>query len=164
MAEHLTVTAGRQNQKKLRIAFALTSSYMVAEAVTGVLTGSLALIADAGHMLTDAGALGLALFAIRYAERPPSPQKTYGFLRTEILAALANAIALLLISFYILYEAWRRIVQPPEVLGGPMLVVATVGLVLNLVSMRMLSLRRARVSTSREHTWKFSATLLDPLA
>ena len=139
MAEHLTVTAGRQNQKKLRIAFALTSSYMVAEAVTGVLTGSLALIADAGHMLTDAGALGLALFAIRYAERPPSPQKTYGFLRTEILAALANAIALLLISFYILYEAWRRIVQPPEVLGGPMLVVATVGLVLNLVSMRMLS-------------------------
>lgn len=139
MGERISATAARQNKKRLWIAFGLTSTYMVAEAVTGYLTQSLALLADAGHMLTDAGALGLALFAIRYAERPASPQKTYGYLRTEILAALVNAIALLLISFYILYEAWRRIWQPPEVLGGPMLVVAVVGLVLNFLSMRMLS-------------------------
>lgn len=139
MAEKLAVSAGLKNKKSLWIAFLLTSSYMIAEAVGGIVTGSLALLADAGHMLTDAGALGLALFAIRYAERPASPRKTYGYLRTEILAALLNALALLLVSGYILYEAWTRFQEPPEVQGVPMLIVATIGLILNFVSMRMLA-------------------------
>jgi cobalt-zinc-cadmium efflux system protein len=139
MADNIAISAGRRNKKKLWIVFSLTAGYMVAEALGGLLTGSLALLADAGHMLTDAGALGLALFAIRYAERAATPAKTYGYLRTEILAALANAVALLLISFFILYEAWQRIRQPPEVLAGPMLLVASLGLILNFVSMRMLT-------------------------
>lgn len=139
MDANVARSAGLKNQRRLWIAFFMTSGYMVAESIGGILTGSLALLADAGHMLTDAGALGLALFAIRYAERPANPQKTYGYLRMEILAALANAIALLLISFFIVYEAWIRFWQPPEVSGGPMLIVAAVGLALNLVSMRMLA-------------------------
>lgn len=139
MPPPIALSAGRRNQKRLWIAFTLTSGYMFVEAVGGVLTGSLALLADAGHMLTDAGALGLALFAIRYAERAATPRKTYGYLRAEILAALANAVALLLMSFYILYEAWLRFRQPPEVLAGPMLIVALIGLILNFVSMRMLA-------------------------
>lgn len=139
MPENIRISAGRKNKRKLWIAFGLTSGYMIAEALGGLLTGSLALLADAGHMLTDAGALGLALFAIRYAERPATPQKSYGYLRTEILAALGNAVVLLLISFYILYEAWQRFRRPPEVLGGPMLVVASIGLILNFISMRMLA-------------------------
>lgn len=112
---------------------------MTAEVVGGLATGSLALLADAAHMLTDAGGLGLALFAIRFAERPATPQKTYGYLRTEILAALANAVVLLVLTIYILYEAYRRFVDPPEVIGGPMLAVAVVGLVVNLISMRLLA-------------------------
>lgn len=139
MPENIRISAGQKNKRKLWIAFGLTSGYMIAEALGGLLTGSLALLADAGHMLTDAGALGLALFAIRYAERPATPQKSYGYLRTEILAALGNAVVLLLISFYILYEAWQRFRKPPEVLGGPMLVVASIGLILNFISMRMLT-------------------------
>lgn len=139
MAEIIPLSAGQKNKGKLWIAFILTAGYMVAEAVGGLLTGSLALLADAGHMLTDAGALGLALFAIHYAARPATPQKTYGYLRTEILAAVVNAVALLLISFFILYEAWQRFRQPPEVLGGPMLIVAAIGLIVNLVNMRMLA-------------------------
>ena len=139
MPDNIAISAGRRNKKKLRIVFSLTAGYMVAESLGGVLTGSLALLADAGHMLTDAVALGLALFAIRYAERAATPAKTYGYLRTEILAALVNAVALLLISFFILYEAWQRFRQPPEVLAGPMLIVASLGLILNFVSMRMLT-------------------------
>ena len=139
MPDNIAISAGRRNKKKLWTVFGLTAGYMVAEALGGVLTGSLALLADAGHMLTDAGALGLALFAIQYAERAATPAKTYGYLRTEILAALANAVALLLISFFILYEAWQRFRRPPEVLAGPMLIVASLGLILNFVSMRMLT-------------------------
>lgn len=139
MNESTAISAGQKNKKNLRTAFILTAGYMTVEAAGGWLTGSLALLADAGHMLTDAGALGLALFAIGYAERPANPQKTYGYLRTEIIAALANAIALLLISFYIVYEAWQRFNHPPEVLAGPMLIVASIGLTINLISMRMLT-------------------------
>lgn len=139
MGEMIAISAGQKNKGKLWIAFGLTAGYMAAEAAGGLLTRSLALLADAGHMLTDAGALGLALFAIHYAQRPATPQKTYGYLRSEILAALVNAVALLLISFFVLYEAWQRFQHPPEVLGGPMLIVAAIGLVVNLVNMRLLA-------------------------
>lgn len=112
---------------------------MMAEVIGGLLTGSLALLADAAHMLTDAGGLALALIAIRFAERPATPQRTYGYVRMEILSALTNAVVLLLLTVYILYEAYQRFQNPPEILGGPMLAVAVVGLAVNLVSMKLLS-------------------------
>ena len=108
------------------------------EVVAGLWSGSLALLADAGHMLTDAGGLTLALLATWFAAKPPTPEKTYGYYRAEILAALLNAVALLVISVFILYEAYRRLLAPPEVLGGPMLVVAVVGLAVNLAGMWLL--------------------------
>lgn len=112
---------------------------MTAEIVGGIWTGSLALIADAAHMATDAGGLALAFFAIYFAQKPATPQKTYGYLRTEILAALVNAVVLLLLTIYILYEAYQRFRWPPEVLSGPMLVVAAARLIVNLISMKLLS-------------------------
>jgi len=90
-------------------------------------------------MLTDAGGLALALLAIRFSERPATPQKTYGYVRSEVLAALANAVVLLVLTLYILYEAYQRFLNPPEILSGPMLIVAVVGLAVNLVSMKLLS-------------------------
>lgn len=124
--------------KNLLIVFAITSGYMVVEVAGGLLTHSLALLADAGHMLTDVGGLAIAIFAMWFAERPATSKKSYGYYRAEILAALVNASVLILISFYILYEAYRRFVEPPTVFALPMLLIATVGLVVNLVSMRLL--------------------------
>ncbi|NNM73931.1 cation diffusion facilitator family transporter [Enterovirga aerilata] len=135
----LTRSAASQNRKGLAWALALTLTYMAAEVVGGLLTGSLALLADAAHMLTDAGGLAFALLAIRLGERPPTPERTYGLLRAEILTALGNAVVLLLLTIYILFEAYERFRNPPEVLGPPMLAVAAVGLAVNLVSMRLLS-------------------------
>jgi cobalt-zinc-cadmium efflux system protein len=132
-------TAAGQHKKRLLGALGLTVSFMGVEAVGGVLTGSLALLADAAHMLTDAGGLALALIAIRFAERPATPQKTYGYVRLEILAALVNAVVLLLLTIFILYEAVDRFLNPPPVLAGPMLAVATVGLLVNLASMKLLA-------------------------
>ena len=134
-----TKTSGSKYAKKLAWALGLTVSYMVAEVIGGLMTGSLALLADAGHMLTDAGGLAMALLAIRFAARPATPEKTYGYLRAEILAALANASVLLLVTVFILYEAYQRFLNPPEIIGGPMLAVAAIGLVVNLVSMRILA-------------------------
>ena len=132
-------SAASRHRSRLGWALALTVAYMAAEVIGGLITGSLALLADAAHMLTDAGGLALALVAIRFAERPATPQNTYGYLRTEILSALANAVVLLLLTVYILYEAYERFLTPPEILSGPMLAVACVGLVINLISMRLLA-------------------------
>lgn len=134
----------RINKSRLWIVFGLTTGYMLAEAVTGILTRSLALLADAGHMLTDAGALGLSLLAVSFSERGPSPQRTFGYYRAEILAALANAVVLLLMSFYILYEAWQRFKDPPVVASWPMLVVAAIGMGVNLVGIRLLAASSAK--------------------
>jgi cobalt-zinc-cadmium efflux system protein len=112
---------------------------MTAEVAGGFVTGSLALLADAAHMLTDAAGLGLALLAIRYAARPATPQKSYGYMRAEILSALVNATVLLAVTGFILFEAYRRFISPPDVANGPMIVVAAIGLVVNLISMRLLS-------------------------
>lgn len=136
--------ATRINKRRLWIVFGLTTGYMFVEAVTGVLTRSLALLADAGHMLTDAGALGLSLLAVSFSERAPSPQRTFGYYRAEILAALANATVLLLMSAYILYEAWQRFKNPPAVASWPMLVVAAVGMGVNLVGIRLLAASSAK--------------------
>jgi cobalt-zinc-cadmium efflux system protein len=125
--------------RRLAIALAMTATFMVVEVVAGALTRSLALLSDAGHMLTDAGALLLALFAQRVAQRQRSRAKTFGYRRAEVLAALANGIVLGVSSVWIVVEAVRRFEAPPEVLGLPMLCVAAVGLVLNLISARVLS-------------------------
>lgn len=132
-------TAAGRHKSRLQGALALTTSFMLIEVVGGLWTGSLALLADAAHMLTDAGGLALALIAIRFAERPATPQKTYGYVRMEVLSALTNAVVLLLLTTYILYEAYQRFLNPPEILSGPMLAVAVAGLAVNLVSMKLLS-------------------------
>lgn len=134
---HEVSTSGK-NKKRLAIVLALTSLYLVAEVVGGLVTGSLALLADAGHMLTDVGGLGLALLAIKFAERPATPERTYGYYRVEILAALTNAVVLIGISVYILYEAYERFRNPPEVQSGGMLAVAAVGLIINIVGIFIL--------------------------
>lgn len=124
--------------KKLKMALLLTAGYLVAEVIGGILTNSLALLADAGHMLTDVGGLALALFAINYTRRPATPQRTYGFYRMEILASLVNSVVLVLLSVYIFYEAYRRIIEPSEVQSISMTVVAGIGLVVNLAGMKLL--------------------------
>ena len=135
---HRPVTAAGRHRKRLAWTLVLTASFFVVEVTAGLLTGSLALLADAGHMLTDVGGLALALFAIWFAAKPPTPQKTYGFYRVEILAAVLNALVLFGISGFILYEAYRRFLSPSPVLGGPMLAVAVTGLAVNLVGVGLL--------------------------
>mgnify|MGYP000338950990 CR=1 FL=1 len=132
------ISAAGKNKKNLAIVFGLTSFYLIVEVIGGFWTGSLALLADAGHMLTDVAGVGLALLAIWFAEKPASPEKTYGYYRVEILAALTNAVVLIFISLYILYEAYQRFKDPPEVESVGMLAVAGVGLGINLVGMYLL--------------------------
>ena len=124
----------RVNRRPLAIALVITATFLVAEVIGGILTNSLALLADAGHMATDVAALALALFAVWLARRPATPERSFGFYRVEILAALVNAATLILISFYIFWEAWQRLDEPPEVDSGPMLVVAIAGLGANAAS------------------------------
>jgi cobalt-zinc-cadmium efflux system protein len=131
-------SAAGKNKRNLRIVLLLTATYLVAEVIGGLLTNSLALLADAGHMLTDVAGLGLALFAINFAERPATPERTYGYYRVEILAALTNAVVLVGISFYILYEAYERFRNPPEVASKTMLLVAVVGLAVNIAGIFIL--------------------------
>ena len=129
---HDRATAAARSRPMLAATLALTSLMMVVEFLGGLWTGSLALLADAGHMLTDAMGIGLALFATWIAGRPPTPAKTYGFYRAEILAALANALLLFAVAGSIAVEAWHRIRVPADVLGGPMAAVAALGLVVNV--------------------------------
>lgn len=127
-----------RQQKSLLTILLMTGIFMIIEVVGGLLTGSLALLADAGHMLTDVAGISLSLFAIWFASKPPTATNTYGYVRMEILAALANGVLLLSMATFILYEAYRRIWSPPEVLAGPMLTIAIVGLGVNLASMWLL--------------------------
>lgn len=130
---------GRQaNARQLTAALALTSSFLVIEVIYGFISGSLALLSDAGHMLTDAMALALSLFAIRIGSRPADRKRTFGYRRTEVLAATVNAAALFAIGIYILVEAYRRLQEPVEVQTTPMLIVATLGLLVNVISARLL--------------------------
>ena len=127
-----------QNKRRIIWVLVLTSSYLVAEVVGGILTQSLALLADAGHMLTDVAGLGFALIGMKLAERPATPERTYGYHRAEILAALANSVLLIGISFYVLYEAYERFRDPPKVSSQGMLVIAVLGLIVNIVGMIIL--------------------------
>jgi cobalt-zinc-cadmium efflux system protein len=123
---------GVEDARRLRLALALILAFMAAEVVAGILASSLALLSDAAHMLTDAAALGLSLVALRIAARPPGGAMTYGFGRVEILSAQANGVTLLLLAAWIVYEAIHRLVDPPAVEGGIVLVVALAGIVVNL--------------------------------
>jgi cobalt-zinc-cadmium efflux system protein len=139
---HGAEAAGAGHERRLLWALALAAAYMLAEAVGGWLTGSLALLADAGHMLSDVGALGLSLFAIRIARRPPTPTRTYGLHRTEILAALVNGAMLAAISIYVVVEAGHRLGTPHAVNAPAMMAVAGGGLLFNLAGMQLLAAGR----------------------
>lgn len=129
----------RRNERSLLLAFWLIAVFMVVEVVGGWLSGSLALLADAGHMATDAGALALAFLAFRLGRRAADGKRTFGYLRLEVLAGFVNAITLLAIVVWILVEAWQRLQSPAVVLAGPMLWVASAGLVVNLVVLYVLT-------------------------
>lgn len=122
------------NKKGLLIALFITSGIMLLEFFGGLLTNSLALLSDSGHMLSDAASLFLSLIAIWFASRPPSKNKTYGFYRFEILAALFNGITLFVIAGFIVWEAFERFLEPPTVASGTMMIIASIGLLANLAS------------------------------
>lgn len=128
----------QQNEKRLFWTLMLISTFMVVEVVGGLMSGSLALLADAGHMLTDAASLGLAWLAARAARRPADDLRTYGYHRIQILAAFINGIAFLALVVWIAVEAIQRIMSPVEVMGGTMLVVAAIGLVVNILAFFIL--------------------------
>jgi cobalt-zinc-cadmium efflux system protein len=127
-----------RSRRRLALVLGMTCAFLVVEVAAGLLTGSLALLADAGHMLTDVAGLVLALAAMKLAERPPSPRRTYGYHRVEILAALTNGLVLLAVAGYILLEAWHRLRSPHPVESLPVLAVATAGLGVNLAGAWLL--------------------------
>lgn len=131
---HGHVAGGTADRRWLGAALALIVAFMAVEFVVGLLSGSLALISDAAHMLTDAAAIALALVAIRLAARPASGGYTYGLKRAEILSAQANGITLLLLAAWFCYEGVRRLIAPPPVEGGPVLVTALIGIVVNIAA------------------------------
>lgn len=135
---HSHASAASANSSRLLVVLCLSTTLFVLELVTGLLTNSLALIADAGHVLSDAAGVALALLAIWFAARPATARQTFGYYRMEILAAVVNAVILFGLAGFILVEAWRRFGQQPEIMTGPMLVVAFIGLAANLFSARLL--------------------------
>lgn len=126
------------NRRRIAWALGIAAVYMVAEIVGGLVANSLALLADAGHMATDVAALGLALWAMTLAQKPPTAERTYGYHRAEILAALANGAVLVAITIYIFWEAWKRLQEPPEVAGPTMMAVAVGGLIVNGIGVLLL--------------------------
>jgi cobalt-zinc-cadmium efflux system protein len=130
--------ANEKNLKRVMVALVLTGAFMVVEVVGGIISGSLALLADAGHMLTDTMALALAAMAFHVSKRPPDGNLTYGYQRFQILAAFVNGLSLLAIVGWILFEAINRFISPNEILGETMLVVAAAGLLVNLISFAVL--------------------------
>lgn len=137
------------SRRALRVVLALAVGFTIVEIVGGIFTGSLALLADAGHMLFDTVAIGLALVAIALAGRPSTPRRSFGFQRAEILAAFVNGLTLVLVSGWITWEAVQRFRDPPQILGGWMLAVALAGLVVNAVSAAIL-MRSERKSLNVE--------------
>lgn len=130
--------ANEKNLRRVMIALVLTGAFMVVEVIGGIISGSLALLADAGHMLTDTMALALAAMAFKVSKRPPDGKLTFGYQRFQILAAFVNGLSLLAVVGWILYEALHRLISPNEILGETMLVVAAAGLLVNLVAFAVL--------------------------
>lgn len=136
---HTHETPAEANERRLSLVLLITAAYLLAEVVGGILTGSLALLADSGHMLGDVIGLAMALGAIRFARRPATAGKTYGFYRAEILAALINSVLLVLVSFWILFAAWQRLLAGEvDIHAGPMLLVAVGGVVVTLIGAALL--------------------------
>lgn len=152
-----TGSAAGAYQGRLVIVLLLALAVLVLQFVGGLVTNSLALLADAGHVLTDAGGVALALFAIWLGGRPATIARTYGLYRVEIMAAALNAVALFAIAGFVLYEAWGRLSSEPEIQSGPMLVIAALGLAANVVS--MLVLRNAQ-----EHSLNMRGAYLEVMA
>lgn len=146
------------NKKALKIVLLLSCFYFVVQLVVGFRIGSLAVISDAGHMLTDVAGLVIALLAISFTQKPATPVRTYGFYRAEILASLLNSIILILLSVFIVYEATQRIFSPPEVSGLPIVIVASVGLGINLLGIRLLSKIRLENQSSNKSKEKSGST------
>ncbi len=159
-APHSHGDARNLDRKKLFIVLALSGSFMVIEFLAGLYTKSLALMADAGHMLGDVAALGLASFAIWLSAKPAGPSRTYGFHRSEILAALANSVILVVISIFVLLEAFQRFSQPPEVQSTTMLIVASLAICINLFSMRLLSQNSSNSLNTRAALMEVASDLL----
>jgi cobalt-zinc-cadmium efflux system protein len=141
------------SRRALLAVLVLTLAFTVVEVVGGVLTGSLALLADAGHMVSDVLAIGLALVALTLAQRPSSPRRSFGFQRAEILAAFVNGLALVLVAAWIVWEAIGRLDDPPEILGGWMLAVALAGLAVNAAAAAILA-RSGRESLNVEAAFR----------
>lgn len=131
-------SAGARHRGRLVAALAIALFALALQAVGGIVTGSLALLADAGHILTDAAGVGLALLAIWFANRPASPRRTFGYYRVEIFSAVVNAVVLAVVAVLLLVETARRLTDPPAVQSGPMLVIAVIGLLANLTSLLVL--------------------------
>ncbi|ENX50475.1 hypothetical protein F943_00342 [Acinetobacter ursingii NIPH 706] len=136
--EHSHAVVTEENAKKLTIALSLTITFLIVEVIAGFITQSLALLSDAAHMFTDAAALAIALAAIKVAKRPADDKRTFGYQRFEILAALFNASMLFVVAVYILFEAYQRFTHPPEIQSVGMMIVAVIGLIINLISMKIL--------------------------
>lgn len=141
MKDHSSHSHANKTSKESSLWFALllTGSFLIAEVIGGLITGSLALLSDAAHMLTDVTALIISLVAIYVAKRPADTSRTYGYYRFEILAAAFNAALLFGVAFFILYEAYQRLKNPPEIYSMGMLVIALLGLVINIIAMKLLS-------------------------
>ncbi|MBK9739882.1 MAG: cation transporter [Actinobacteria bacterium] len=133
-----SISAGGAHRRQLLIVLGITTVVLVAEVVGGVITGSLALLADAGHMFTDVAGITLAVLAVSFASRPATDERTYGYYRLEILAAVINAVLLFGVAVFILFEAWQRWAAPPDVDGPLMLAFAAVGLVANVAGLVLL--------------------------
>ncbi|AXX83507.1 MULTISPECIES: cation diffusion facilitator family transporter [Gammaproteobacteria] len=134
---HAVVTEG--NSKKLMFALGLTTTFLIVEVVAAFITQSLALLSDAAHMFTDVAALAIALAAIKIGKKAADDKRTFGYQRFEILAALFNAVMLFVVAIYIVYEAYQRFTHPAEIQSVGMMIVAVIGLVINLISMKILS-------------------------
>ena len=136
--EIITRTGTSIETRRLKIVVVILTIYLAVEIVAGYITGSLALIADALHMFADVFGISLVLVASIFSKKPPTPLHTYGFYRSEILSSLANCVILLLISIFIMFEAYRRIFEPHDIESSFMLIVAIIGLIVNLIGLRLL--------------------------
>ncbi|CAG9623676.1 cation diffusion facilitator family transporter [Sutcliffiella rhizosphaerae] len=143
-----------KNKKALMLSFIIIFTYMFVEVIGGILTNSLALLSDAGHMLSDAVALGLSYVALAFGEKKATLTKTFGYKRFEILAAFINGLTLIGISVYIFYEAYRRIQDPPDVVSGGMLTIAVIGLIVNIIAAYIL------MSADKEHNLNVKSAFL----
>ncbi|TCB49008.1 cation transporter [Acinetobacter sp. ANC 4779] len=136
--DHSHAVVTENNAKKLTFALVLTTTFLIVEVIAGFITQSLALLSDAAHMFTDAAALAIALVAIKIGKLPADDKRTFGYQRFEILAAVFNASMLFVVAMYILYEAYQRFSNPPEIQSVGMMSVAIIGLIINLISMKIL--------------------------